>query len=100
MLINTGRNRGILFISRSTVSFPSPTGVMLVGTKLVGVKVNIPYLEYDFKSQGYTSAEVNSILQTIDGDHVTELTWRVINLQGNGPITDKATYDSLIAKRV
>lgn len=98
MLINQGRNRGVLFIVRQTVTIPDPTGVMLTGVKLTGVKINIPYLEYDFADKGYTSSQVDLILQTIDGDHVTELTWRVIYIGGNQPITDQATYDSLIAK--
>jgi hypothetical protein len=98
MLINQGRNRSVLFITRTTITIPGPTGIMLTGVKLIGVKVNVPYLEYDFEGKGYTSAEVNTIIQTIDGDHVFELTWRVISLQGNDPITDETTYDSLIAK--
>lgn len=98
MFVNQGRNRGILFISRSTVSFPSPTGIMLVGTKLVGVKVNIPYLELNFSNQGLSTDDVDAILVHIDNTHDTELTWRVIDLTGNEPITDQTTYDVLLTK--
>jgi len=98
MLINQGRNRGLLFILRTSVSFPSPTGIMLVGTKLVGVKVNMPYLELDFGYQGFTEEEVTAIMQGIDDSYTTELTWRIIDLRGNANITDTVLYNSLIAK--
>jgi hypothetical protein len=98
MFINTGRNRGLLFITRTTFTIPDPTGVMLTGVKLTGVKINIPYTEYDFSNQHLTSAQVDAILQNLDATNVLELTWREIHLEGNGPMTDKASYDSLVAK--
>lgn len=99
MLINTGRNRGILFIRREIISIPDPTGVMLTGVKLTGVKINIPYTRYEFENQSLTSDQVNAILQSIDSDSEFQLTWRVIDLSGNNAgYTDLATYNSLIAK--
>lgn len=98
MLINTGRNRGLLFITRTTLVIPDPTGILLTGVKLTGVKINIPYLEYDFANLFYTSDQVNAILQNLDSINEFELTWREIHLEGNAPMTDKASYDSLVAK--
>ena len=97
MFINQGRNRSMLFIRR-TVFIPSPTGMMLAGVKTEGVSMNIPYIELDFSGQGLSSVDANAVLQDTDANYVAELTWRVLDLSGNDPMTDEASYDSLINK--
>ena len=98
MLVNQGRNRTVLFIKRTSIFIPSPTGIMLTGVKITGIKLNIPYIELDFSNQGLSTLDVDVIVADTDINYGTELTWRVLNLVGNDPITDQVSYDNLVVK--
>jgi len=98
MFLNTGRNRGFLFITRTLISIPSPTGVMLVGVKLEGVGINTPSLMLDFNGQGLSTVDVDAIVAFVDANYGPELTWRILDLRGNAIITDVASYNSLVSK--
>lgn len=98
MLINIGRNRTILFIRRTLIFIPSPTGVTIVGVKTIGVAINIPQVLLDFSNQGLLSVDVDAIVADTDSNYVQELTWRVLDLSGNEPITNQINYDNLTDK--